>query len=160
MTKTMIRKEAIEKVKSMIEVEKDLLNRWLEASHTSNTHQWVEVYPDGDICEAEEFDMNTRHYIDYPDQEVPIIYEIANTSSGYCDCDACICYEHIQDVKRGNITEEQFEHWHGFKFSECRNDSLVQLLHNYAFNLSWQDVEDDMVSAIEDIPYGYFDDED
>lgn len=66
-------------------------------SHRSHTHQWVEVYPDGTVCETEEVDDNTGHYLEYPNRPVATLLEIASSSSGYCDCDVCCAIKWYED---------------------------------------------------------------
>jgi len=127
------------------------IDRYNELAHLSHNHIWLEAHPNGDVTEAEEADRNTTHWIDYPNKEVESIYTIANCE--YCDCDVCASWQQSGD---DDITDEEFESRWGFSKEDVGNDFCSHLRDYDAYN---GDIEDDALAAIDDIEYGYFDDE-
>lgn len=119
--------------------------------HTSHNHIWIEVYPDGKVYQTEEVDMNTSHYLSYPDEEVQSILEIANCQ--YCDCDACASYKQSHD---DDMDDQSFyDHW-GYNKEDVDED-FAQHLKDYEYYD--YDMAENALNAIDEIPYGYFDDE-
>lgn len=156
MCKTMktIREQAKENVHKL---SNDTLNDWAVSEHTSNTHRWVEVHPDGQVSETEEADNNSSHWIDYPNKEVASIYEISTASCEPCNCDICCMYRHYEDC---DGDKEEFLYSHSEEDLEyCQENTLEQALRDNDSLKSASDIRDEMLDAIDEIYYGYFDDE-
>ena len=134
----------------------DELKKMMVKSHTSTTRQWVEVYPDGTINQAEEADNNTTHWISYPEKAVANIYTISNANCG-CNCDICIMYKHFE----GLCKEEFIEAYGEDDWEYCNDNSLEQAIYDYSTDngVFPSDIRDAMLEAIDDIEFGYFDDE-
>lgn len=151
--KTTLREQAIQAVKDIdYEALKDMLVR----SHTCTTHQWMEVHPDGTISETEEADNNTRHYISYPDKEVANIYNISDANCG-CNCDICTLYNHFE-----SLTKEEFLDIHNEDDLEyCKDYTREQAIYDVCTDNGAcpEDIREWMLYVIEEIEYGYFDDE-
>lgn len=130
------------------------LDRYNELMHDHSIHMWLQCNPDGTIDECQEADMNTRHYISYPDKPLANILDII-TCGGQCDCDACVSW---RDAHSGDMTDEEFETKWGYdRFEAYGLDySFAQHLKDYD---AYIDPTDDALSAIDGIEYGYFDDE-
>lgn len=134
----------------------DNVDRYNEWSHTGNTHVWLCAGEDGDVWETEEADMQTNHYYDYPNNPIANILNICSCDSGYCDCDACLSWRDLED---DNISDEEFEQRWG-----CERDKK-ELEYGFAswlrdWDAYYADYAQDVIDAINDIEYGYFDDED
>lgn len=142
------REEAKKNAIELIEKNLDIYNEW---SHQSQNHIWIECMPDGSVYQTEEADMQTRHYIDYPDEEVANILDIAICQ--YCDCDACASFNQSTDP---DIDDVEFESRWGYKREDVCGDFAQHLKDYEMFNY---DLADAAVKAIDEIPYGYFDDE-
>lgn len=127
------------------------IDRYNELAHLSHNHIWLEAYPDGNVTEAEEPDNNTTHWIDYPTKEVASILTIAKCE--YCDCDACASWRQSSD---DDITDEEFESRWGFSKEDVGNDFARHLRDYDAYD---GDIEYNALVAIDEIEYGYFDDE-
>lgn len=143
---------------SISNIEYSTIQDWWVENHTSCSEQWVEVYPDGSWHVAEEASSNTSHYIEYPNKPVASIYEIANSSSQYCDCWVCKCWD---DYNNDEITDEEFEEEYEFTRGDMENDTFESLVVEYNHNndVYESEVIDEMLEAIDNIEYGYFDDE-
>lgn len=147
-----IREKAKENVQNL---DYDTLNDWAVSAHTSRTHRWVEVHPDGDVSETEEADNNTTHWVDYPNKEVASIYEISAESCEPCNCDICCLYQDYEDGDKEEFlcghSEEDWEY--------CQENTLEQALRDNDSLKSASDIRDEMLDNIDEIYYGYFDDE-
>lgn len=132
---------------------------WCVQSHRSHTHQWVEVYPDGTVCETEEADDNTGHYLEYPNRPVATLLEIASSSSGYCDCDVCCAIKRYEEYLRNEMDAEEFNQLTGYDAAEFDEYSLHDLYEDHELATSEWDYVEEMLDALESIEYGYFDDE-
>ena len=129
------------------------LEDFIVRGHTSQTHEWVECLPDGSIHETEEADNNTRHYISYPDTEVENIYDISRANCG-CNCDICTMYKHFE-----GLDEDEFEDAYGRDMLDyCKTYTIEQAILDECGEFT-KDVMYEMLDAIDEIPYGYFDDE-
>lgn len=134
----------------------DNVDRYNEWSHTGNTHVWLCAGKDGDVWETEEADMQTGHYYDYSHEPIANILDICSCDSGYCDCDACVSWRDLED---DNISDEEFERRWG-----CERDKK-ELEYGFAswlrdWDAYYSDYAQDAINNINDIEYGYFDDED
>lgn len=148
-----IRQQAIEFVKKL---DDEVLKNMLISSHTSTTHQWMQVYPDGSVSKTEEADNNTRHYVSYPDKEVANIYNISNANCG-CNCDICTLYNHFE-----SLTKEEFLDIHNEDdFDYCNTYTREEAIYDYCTeNGAYpEDIREQMLYAINEIEYGYFEDE-
>lgn len=151
-----LRENAIQQVKDM---EYDYLRSLVTKSHDTNSHKWMEVTPDGNVHETEEADNNTTHWIDYPNKEVATIFNINNESCEACNCDICVMYRHAEDGKEAFIedyghTEEEWDY--------CNETSLDDAILEFERDndgLDGESIREQMIDAIEEIDYGYFDDE-
>lgn len=151
-----LRENAIQQVKDM---EYDYLRSLVIKSHDTNSHKWMEVTPDGNVHETEEADNNTTHWIDYPNKEVATIFNINNESCEACNCDICVMYRHAEDGKEAFIedyghTEEEWDY--------CNETSLDDAILEFERDndgLDGESIREQMIDAIEEIDYGYFDDE-
>ncbi len=147
-----IREKAKENVQ---ELSYETLHDWAVSEHTSRTHRWVEVHPDGDVSETEEADNNTTHWVDYPNKEVASIYEISAESCEPCNCDICCLYQDYEDGDKEEFlcghSEEDWEY--------CQENTLEQALRDNDSLKSASDIRDEMLDNIDEIYYGYFDDE-
>lgn len=144
-----LRNTAKEAAMQLITDNLDTYNEW---AHRCHTHVWIEVHPDGSVHQTEEANMQTCHYIDYPDNEVASILDIARCE--YCDCDGCASYNQAFDDE---IDGEEFEERWGYPRKDVDQDFAQHLkdceLYDY-------DMADNALAEIDEIPYGYFDDED
>ena len=133
----------------------DTVNEWTIAQHSSMTHMWVQVYPDGQVSETEEADNNTTHWIDYPDKQVASIYEISRATAEPCGCDICTMYRHFEEEDKEDFIamygEEDWEYCNETPYEEALRDCDM-LKRN-------SDILHEMLDAIDNIDYGYFDDE-
>lgn len=146
--KTTLREIAKKNIESCIEQNINKLN---ELAHTSHNHVWLEVYPDGDVSLAEETDMQTSHWVKYGEKAVATVLEVATCQ--YCDCDACESFAQAHDE---DVDEDEFLTRWGFS-KEDVGDNFAQHLKDFeAFNY---DMADDAVAAVNDVQFGYFDDE-
>jgi hypothetical protein len=107
--------------------------------------------PDGSVHQTEEADMNTRHYIDYPYEEVANVLDIAICQ--YCDCNACASFIQSTDP---DIDDEEFESRWGYKRDDVSSDFAQHLKDYEMYNYDMANIS---CEEIEEIPYGYFDDE-
>ena len=135
----------------------DELDRLIVMGHDTHSHKWMEVYPNGSVNEAEEADNNTSHYIKYPDKEVASIYEIHRECAEACNCDTCTMYRQLADYSK----EEWVDRWGEDAWDYCNTYSLEYALLDDAreAGITGESVREQMVSAIEGIEYGYFNDE-
>lgn len=151
-----LRRKAIEYVEEMSDEE---LDDMVVRSHDMSTHQWVECEPDGTVHETEEADNNTSHWIDYPNEEVATIYEICRESAGRCNCDTCTMYRHFADYDKDEFVDRYSED----DWDYCNNTKLEEAILDYEREndgLTGEGIREQMMDAIEEIEYGYFDDED
>ena len=152
-----IRQNAIQQVKDM---EQSYLEKLVVKSHDTHSHKWMEVTPDGRVRETEEADNNTTHWIDYPNKEVASIYNISNESCEACNCDICTMYRHAEDGKDAFI--EDYGHTEE-EWAYCNETSQDDAIDNYELDnggLDGEGIREQMIEAIEEIKYGYFNDED
>lgn len=137
----------------------DELNDMIVRSHGANSHKWVECMPDGTVHETEEADNNTSHWLDYPNKEVATIYEICQERAGYCNCDICTMYRWFADEDK----EEFIERYSEEDWNYCNETSLSDAILDFEREndgLTGEAIREQMIDAIEEIEYGYFDDED
>lgn len=131
----------------------DYLNDIIVRGHTSETHEWVECLPNGSIHETEEADNNSRHYVSYPDKEVENIYNISDANCG-CNCDVCTMYKHFE-----GLDEDEFIDAYGKDMLDyCKTYTLEQAILDECGEFT-EDVRYEMLDAIDNIPYGYFNNE-
>ena len=151
-----LRQNAIQQVKDM---ENSYLMRLVVKSHSTNSHKWVEVTPDGNVHEAEEADNNTTHWIEYPNKEVASIFNINNESCEACGCDICVMYRHAEDGKEAFI--EDYGHTEE-EWAYCNETSQDEAIIEYELDnggLDGEGIREQMIEAIEEINFGYFNDE-
>lgn len=136
----------------------DDLDDMVVRAHDMSTHQWVECEPDGDVHETEEADNNTSHWIDYPHKQVATIYEICEESAGGCNCDICTMYEHFADMDKDEFIEkyskEEWEYCNVVSF----DDAILEAERDNGGRTA-EGIREQMIDAIKEIEYGYFDDE-
>ena len=150
-----LRHKAIEFVEEM---DDEKLDDMVVRAHDGSTHQWMQCFPDGTVSETEEVDNNTTHWIDYPDKAVANIYNICPASAGACSCDTCTMYRHFEDMSKEVFIDRYSEE----DWDYCNRTSLDDaILESERDNdgLCGGDIREEMISAIEEIEYGYFDDE-
>ena len=149
------REKAIEHVNAM---DIDELNDMVVRTHGALTHQWVEVYPNGTVHETEEPDNNTSHWIDYPNKAVCNIYDIRRESAQSCNCDICTMYDDFDNMDKDEFIEryskEEWEYCNVVSF----DDAILEAERDND-GLTAEDIREQMISAIEKIEHGYFDDE-
>lgn len=149
-----------EKVKAEIEKLAEQKHEvWCVQRHRSHIHQWVEVYPDGTVCEAEEADDRTKHYLKYPNRPVATLLEIASSISGYCDCDVCCAIKWYGEYLRNEMDAEEFSQLTGYDAAEFDEHSFYELYEDHELATSELDYVEEMIDALESIEYGYFHDE-
>lgn len=136
----------------------DELDDMVVRGHTGSTHQWVECCPDGSVWKVEEADNNTTHWIDYPNKAVASIYDICRAGGSRCDCDICTMYRHFEDMDK----EEFIESYSEEDWDYCYENSLKEAILVFERDndgLSGEGIREQMIDAIKEIEYGYFDDE-
>lgn len=151
--KTM-RQKAIDYVKSMSDSE---LDRLLVCGHDTNSHKWMEVYPDGTVNEAEEADNRTDHYISYPDKPVATIYNINDQCAEACNCDICTMYRRFRDCDKEEFIEDFGQDDWDYCNEHTQEEAILDFEHdsgNYG-----EDIRTQMLDAINEIELGYFNDE-
>lgn len=126
-------------------------DRYNELAHLSHNHIWIEAMPDGTVHETEEASMQTSHYISYPDEPIAEILTISRCQ--YCDCDACASWHQAHDK---DVSDEEFEERWGFTKEDVGDDFASHLRDYEMYNY---DLEDTAMTAIDNIEYGYFNDE-
>lgn len=151
-----MRQKAIDYVNDMTANE---LDRLIICGHDTNSHKWIEVETDGEVHETEEANNNTRHYVSYPDKEVKNIYNINDQSAGACCCDICAMYSHFEDWDKEEFIERYSEDDWNYCNKTDKDDAILQY-HRDNDCPTREDIRKQMIDAIEDIEYGYFDDED
>lgn len=137
----------------------DDLDDMVVRAHDMHTHQWVECEPDGTVHETEEADNNTSHWIDYPNKEVASIYEICQESAEHCNCEICTMYRWFADEDE----EEFIERYSEEDWNYCNENSLDDAILDFEREndgLTGEAIREQMIDAIKEIEYGYFDDED
>lgn len=150
-----LRHKAIAFVESMND---DELNDMVVRFHGGATHQWMEVMPDGTVHETEEAGNNTTHWIKYPTKEVASIYNICSESAEACDCDICTMYRHFKDMDKEEFIERYSENdWE--YCNETSLDDAILWFERDNDGLTGGDIREQMIAAIEELEYGYFDDE-
>lgn len=137
----------------------DDLNGMVVRAHSANSHEWVECMPDGTVHDTEEADNNSSHWIDYPNKAVASIYEICAASGAACDCDICTMYRHFEDMDKDEfIVFYSEEDW-----NYCNENSLDDAILDFEREndgLTGEAIREQMIDAIKEIEYGYFEDED
>lgn len=150
-----LRHKAIAFVEEMTD---DELDDMVVRSHDGTTHQWMEVEPDGTVHETEEIDNNTTHWIDYPTNEVPSIYNICSESAEACSCDICTMYRHFEDMDKEEFIESYSEEDWDYCNETSLDDAILEFERDNG-GLTGEDIREQMITAIEELEYGYFDDE-
>ena len=136
---------------------KELTEMMIENHLNSRTHKGVEVYPDGEVHVAEEADNNTMHYIDYPNKPVESIYEITSSTGSVCDCDVCAEHGQFLEMDKDEFIREYGEDSYEFWQTTSLEDALADYTHDAG--VYEDDIRQDMLNAIDEIEYGYFEDE-
>lgn len=147
---TTMRQKAIDFVNNMSDEELESL---LVCSHDTNSHKWMEVYPDGTVHEAEEADNNTRHYIRYP-KPVASIYDINQATGGSCNCDDCTMYRHFAEMSKEEFVERYDENVWDYCSSTTLEECILETAHDNG--IYGEDIRTQMLDAINEIEYGYF----
>lgn len=129
---------------------KGRLQEIIIAQHAMDGHRWMEVYPDGEICEAHEAGGTTTHWIDYPEKAVEKILEICNGNAP-CNCDVCTAHRDRDEMGEDEFREIYGDAWDG---DSTLSEDILDKEGWYA-----EELRDEMIIAIGQIPYGYFDDE-
>ena len=156
--KTMtMRENAINSAKNITD---ETIQNWWERSHTPY-YEWVECYPNGKIHETAEPDGNTYHTVN-GGKVVAGIYEIA--CGQYCDCDICTQYSRFKDIESDEDIARFDEDFGPGSYYTWTNDwegdfQTAITDYNHETGLYEEDVREEMVKAIQSLPYGYFDDE-
>ena len=156
--KTMtMRGKAINSAKNISD---ETIQNWWERSHTPY-YEWVECYPNGKIHETAEPDGNTYHTVNNG-KTVAGIYEIA--CGQYCDCDICTQYSRFKDIESDEDIARFNEDFGPGSYDTWKNDwegdfQTAITDYNHENGLYEEDVREEMVKAIQSLPYGYFDDE-
>ena len=151
---TTMRQKAIDFVNNMSDEE---LDRLLVCGHDTNSHKWVEVYPNGDVNETEEADNNTTHWIDYPKKQVACIFNICYESAESCNCPVCRLYNDFETLNHNAFYELYSEKDWDYCNEHSRFDSIIDSEHDEG-NYS-ESIREQMLEAISEIEYGYFNDE-
>lgn len=152
---TTMRQKAIDYVNDM---SGEQLDHLLVCGHETNSHKWMEVEPDGTVHETEEADNNTTHWIKYTTKKVASIYNICDESAEACPCDICTMYRHFKDMDK----EEFIECYSEEDWDYCNETSLddaILVFERDNGGLTGEDIREQMITAIEELEYGYFDDE-
>ena len=151
---TTFREKAIEYVNKMTDEE---LDRLIIMGHDTHSCKWIEVYPNGTVHETEEADNNTSHYIQYPNKEVASIYMIHRECAEACNCEICTMFRWFEYESK----EEFIERYSENDWNYCNNKKLEEAIldQEHENGLYSDDIREQMITAIEDIEYGYFDDE-
>lgn len=148
------RQKALDYIKDM---KIDVLEQYLIDGHKTNSHRWVEIEPDGNVHDTEESNNNNSHWIDYPNKEVASIYEVCRESAEPCNCDMCTEYRHFNEMSKEEFiesySEDSYEYW------ESRTLDEALLEYEIDNGRDAEDIRDEMLEAIDEIEYGYFDDE-
>ena len=150
-----MRQKAIDYVNNMSAEELDGL---LVEAHEYRTHKWMEVYPNGNVYETEEPDNLTRHYIKYPTKEVANIYDIRQERGESCGCEICSMYRDFKDMDKEEFVDSYSEEDWNYCNKYEREDAIIYYEHDN--DSCGEDIRKHMLSAIDQIYYGYFDDED
>lgn len=156
--KTMtMRENAINSVKNITD---ETIQNWWERSHTPY-YEWVECHPDGNIHETAEPDGNTRH-TDLDGNPIERVYTIA--SGEYCDCDICTQYNRFNNIEDEEDIARFNEDFGQGSYDTWKNDwegdfQTAITDYNHENGVYEEDVREEMVKAIQSLPYGYFDDE-
>lgn len=147
-----------EKAKAWVSAMSDeVLDSMLVRGHLTNSHKWVECYPDGSIHEAEDADNNTTHWIDYPHKAVASIYNIAYQCAEACNCDICNMYGHFRYYDKKNfITYYSKEDW-----DYCNEHNQIDAILAFERDngSDSETIRQKMLDAIDNIDFGYFLDE-
>ena len=136
----------------------DELDDMIVRFHTNYTHQWVECYPDGTVSETEEADNNTTHWVKYPKKAVASIYNICDAGGSCCDCDICTMYRHFEDMDKEEFIESYSEEDWDYCNENSREEAIL-VFERDNDGLSSEGIREQMIDAIKEIEYGYFDDE-
>ena len=146
--------KAIEFIENL---DNDYIRSLIVKSHKTNSHEWVEVLPDGTVKEAEEADNNSCHYISYPDKEVANIYDIHQQSAEKCGCEVCRMYRDFNELTKEEFVENWNKDIYDYVSSTGFEDAIIEDAHDN--DIYEDDVRQQMVDAVEEIAFGYFDDE-
>lgn len=143
---------------SLTSISDSIIQDWWVDKHTACSCKWVEVYPNGTWAVTEEVSANTTHWLDYPNKQIESIYHICDSSSQYCDCWVCTLN---RDYDNEEMTDEEFEQEYEFTRESIKDDSFKQLVADYYHNKDVYEcqVRDELINAVDNIEYGYFDDE-
>lgn len=138
-----------------------LCKDWAIRSHISTLCERLYVYPDGSLSESQEPSDNTWQVLRSTNTTVEYLIKMYNSSG--CNCDACAQYDeaeyiilHQDDYNDNAIIDAKAE--------------LSWDTGNYLSKYEWYDlwigdtdeisnITDSMTEALDNIPYGYFDDE-
>ena len=112
-------------------------------SHTLHDHAYVGVYPDGDVINC----------ID--GEDVECLYEI--TTGGYCNCDICSLYSNYDSMDKDEFIESYGEEEYQYCSDVAYEDALME--YNNENGIYDVTIIDEMLEALDSIPYGYFEDE-
>lgn len=137
----------------------DELEGMIVRAHKTNSHKWVECMPDGTVHKTEAADNNTTHWIKYPTKEVASIYNICDESAETCNCDICTMYRHFEDMDKEEFIERYSEEDWDYCNETSLNDAILEFERDNG-GLTGEDIREQMITAIEELEYGYFDDED
>lgn len=147
-----------EQVKQIIaNYDDDKLEQMLVKQHTGTTHEWIEVYPDGDVHEAEEADDNTTHWIEYPKKAVATLYDICHPNDCQCDCDDCTMYERFEEMTKEEFIDRYDEDVWEYCNTTSYEESIIDTNHDNGIYAD--DVRQWMLDNLGEIEQGYFDDE-
>lgn len=136
----------------------DEIDSMIVRGHDTNSHKWVECMPDGTVHETEEADNNTTHWIDYPRKAVATICNIADECAEACNCDICCMYRRFRDGDKEDFIADYSEEDWNYCNEHTQEQAILEYEHdngNYG-----EDIREQMLAAIDEIEYGYFNDED
>ena len=151
---TTMRQKAIDYVNGLTD---EQLDRLLICGHDTNSHKWIEVYPDGTVNEAEEADNRTSHYINYPDKPVATIYNINDECAEACNCDVCTMYRRFLDCDKEEFIEDYGQDDYDYCNENTQDEAILD--HEHENGNYGEDIRTQMLDAINEIEHGYFDDE-
>ena len=119
--------KAIEFIENL---DNDYIRSLIVKSHKTNSHEWVEVLPDGTVKEAEEADNNSCHYISYPDKEVANIYDIHQQSAEKCGCEVCRMYRDFNELTKEEFVENWNKDIYDYVSSTGFEDAIIEDAHD------------------------------
>lgn len=150
-------------IRENVEIDFKMAKDWAIKSHCSNLCERLEVLPNGELMETAEPSDNTWHTIKGTTEPLRGLYRIYNSCG--CNCDWCADYDRYE-----NRIENP---------DDCTEEELAEAKEQLSFNEETKDYDskedyfsywiadtdevsnvlDRMEENLEDIPYGYFDDE-